>query len=193
MSDAPLDPVMTCIVCENAFTPAELDRIEELGDGLTQGKAAVAGEGWNEGAVERLRVTRAAWIGRSPETKWLYDRIHAIFRAVNDQVYQFELLGFSEDFQYTVYHGAEGGHYDWHIDNGLKKVQRKLSMSLQLTDPARYEGCDLQFHAGQQVETAPRERGTAIVFPSYTLHRVTPITSGTRKSLVVWAAGPKFK
>jgi hypothetical protein len=39
----------------------------------------------------------------------------------------------------------------------------------------------------------PRERGTVIAFPSCVLHRVTPITAGTRKSLVVWITGPKFR
>ncbi len=189
----PLDPTMTCVVCENAFKPAELDRIIQIGDGLALQSATLAGPGWEEGGKGRMRVTRTAWIASGPDTKWLYDRMQGIFRMVNTQVYQFDLTGFSEAFQYTVYHGSEGGHYDWHIDEGLKPSQRKLSMSLQLTDPSAYEGCDLQFHASRQVETAPRDRGTAIVFPSYTLHRVTPIQSGIRKSLVVWAAGPKFR
>ena len=193
MSDTPFDPNMTCVVCENAFKPAELDHIVALGDSLALGQATLAGEGWEAEGKGRMRITRTAWIGNTPDTKWLYDRMQSIFRMVNAQVYQFDLTGFSEQFQYTVYHGSEGGHYDWHIDEGLKKSQRKLSMSLQLSDPSAYEGCELQFHASRQIETAPRDRGTAIVFPSYTLHRVTPITSGTRKSLVVWAAGPKFK
>jgi PKHD-type hydroxylase len=38
-----------------------------------------------------------------------------------------------------------------------------------------------------------RARGTVIAFPSYVLHRVTPIIAGTRKSLVVWITGPKFR
>ena len=103
------------------------------------------------------------------------------------------MRGALEDFQFTVYHASEGGHYDWHIDWGLAQVQRKLSASLQLSDPAQYEGCDLQFQGMRQVEAAPRDRGAVIVFPSFILHRVTPISSGTRKSLVVWASGPKFK
>src|SRR5262249_4196911 len=124
---------------------------------------------------------------------WLYDRIYAIIRSVNQQVYQFELQGFAEPFQYTVYHGTEGAHYDWHIDSGLKTKQRKLSLSLQLSGPSSYEVCYLQFHASQQIEPAPRDRGAAVVFPAYTLHRVSPITAGTRKALVVWVYGPKFK
>jgi PKHD-type hydroxylase len=51
----------------------------------------------------------------------------------------------------------------------------------------------LQTHVGKEIASAPRERGTVIAFPSYVLHRVTPITSGVRKALVVWAMGPKFR
>jgi PKHD-type hydroxylase len=193
MSDAALDSRMTCVVCDNAFTPAELDRIESHGDALAQGQATLTGAGWAAGGGERVRITRTAWMARTAETEWLYERLQSLMRTVNERVYQFDLRGFSEEFQYTVYHGAEGSHYDWHIDLGARKMQRKLSLSLQLTDPGGYEGCDLQFRAGHEIETAPRQRGAAIVFPSFVLHRVTPIASGTRKSLVVWAAGPKFR
>jgi PKHD-type hydroxylase len=116
-----------------------------------------------------------------------------VIRTLNDKVWQFDLRGFSEDFQYTVYHGSEGGHYDWHVDLGDLAKLRKLSLSLQLTDASAYEGCELQIHDGRRVETAPRERGTVIVFPSYVLHRVTPITRGIRKAVVVWTTGPKFR
>jgi len=73
------------------------------------------------------------------------------------------------------------------------KVQRKLSLSVQLSHGHDYEGCDLQFVGGNKTETGPRERGTVIAFPSYVLHRVTPIVSGTRKALVVWTTGPNFR
>ena len=110
-----------------------------------------------------------------------------------ERTYQFDLSGFSENFQYTIYHGTEGGHYDWHVDQGPLHVRRKLSLSLQVSHSSQYEGCDLQFYAGNKIETAPRERGTIIAFPSYVLHRVTPVVSGTRKSIVVWVTGPRFK
>jgi PKHD-type hydroxylase len=47
--------------------------------------------------------------------------------------------------------------------------------------------------AGAGPTCAHRARGTLVAFPSYLLHRVTPITSGTRKSLVAWVSGPVFR
>src|SRR5580692_6202927 len=177
----------TCVVCENVFTPAELDSIEHYGDGLDQQNATLAGEGWTRnGGAARIRITRTAALTLRPEIKWLYDRMQAIIRKVNMEVYQFDLQGFTEAFQYTVYHGADGGHYDWHIDWGPNRVQRKLSASVQLTHPSHYQGCDLQFHGAREIETAPKERGAVIIFPSFSQHRVTPCTNGTRKAIVVW-------
>jgi PKHD-type hydroxylase len=194
MSETAFDCTATCVVCENVFTPAELDSIERYGDGLNQQIAMLAGEGWaQDSGAARIRITRTAALTPRPEIKWLYDRMQVIIRKVNQQVYRFDLQGFTEAFQYTVYHGAEGGHYDWHIDWGPNRAQRKLSASLQLTDPNHYEGCDLQFHGARQIETAPRERGAVIIFPSFIQHRVTPCIKGTRKAVVVWTTGPQFK
>lgn len=183
---------LTFAAWADAFSPEEMDRIQAHGDRLTQEKATIFGAPEEE-AFDKVRITRTAWIAPGPDTKWIYDRMQGVVRALNDRTYQFDLRGFSENFQYTIYHGTEGGHYDWHVDQGALNIQRKLSLSLQLSDSSQYEGCDLQFHAGNKIETAPRERGTVIAFPSYVLHRVTPVVSGTRKSLVVWVTGPKFK
>ena len=194
MPETPLDITATCIVCENVFTPTELDNIESYGDSLQQQKAILAGqEDLPDSDTPRIRITRTAALPFKPEMKWLYDRMQLIIRKVNQQVYQFDLQGFTEAFQYTVYHGTEGGHYDWHIDWGPNRVQRKLSASIQLTDPSRYEGCDLQFHGARGIEPAPRDRGAVIVFPSFIQHRVTPCTKGARKAIVAWTTGPQFK
>src|SRR5258708_40174408 len=105
---------------------------------------------------------------------------------LNRDFYGFDLFGLVESFQYTVYDGQEGGHYNWHVDLGGEDVEpRKISLSLQLTDPSSYRGCDLVLEAGTGPHIAERARGTLIAFPSYVLHRVTPIESGTRKSLVI--------
>jgi len=64
---------------------------------------------------------------------------------------------------------------------------------MQLSDPDEYEGGDLQFMFNQKIVSAPREKGTIIVFPSFMMHRVTPITKGVRKSIAGWVAGPPYR
>jgi PKHD-type hydroxylase len=177
----------------DAFTPAELDAIEAYGDSLAPEQAVVLAETVEGERQAKIRITQTAWLPQNPDTKWIYDRVQAVIRSLNDASYKYDLRGFSENFQYTVYRDSEGGHYDWHVDQGPLAVQRKLSVSVQLSHGHDYEGCDLQFVGGNKTETGPRERGTVIAFPSYVLHRVTPIVSGTRKALVVWTTGPNFR
>jgi PKHD-type hydroxylase len=177
----------------DAFTPAELDAIEAYGDRMALEKAILMADSPEKEISDRIRITQTAWMQRNTETAWFYERLEQIVRSLNAQSWKYELNGFSEPFQYTVYRGEEGGHYDWHVDHGPLKTQRKLSISLQLSDGDSYEGCDLQFMAGNRMETAPRERGAVIAFPSYVLHRVTPVTRGVRKAVVVWTTGPNFR
>jgi PKHD-type hydroxylase len=179
------------IVWLDAFTPAELDRIEAYGDGLAPMRAELAGRSDIPG---HKRITRVAWMERNAQTEWLYARLQEIVLRLNSEFYKYDLYGLVEAFQYTVYEGSEGGHYNWHVDLGNKTAEpRKISLSLQLTDPSRYEGCRLVLEAGDGPYIAEAARGTVIGFPSYVLHRVTPIESGVRKSLVVWVAGPEFR
>jgi PKHD-type hydroxylase len=85
-----------------------------------------------------------------------------------------------------------GEHYDWHIDLGPgKNSSRKLSLSLQLSDSSEYEGGELEFMNVK--EKTSREIGTLITFPAFLTHRVTPVTKGTRKSLVAWISGDSFR
>ncbi len=193
MSEIDLHPTSPFALWANAFSPAELDQIVAYGDQLGVEEATIASTQSENVVKEKVRVTRTAWLFPTPESKWIYERMQRIVRTLNDRVYQFDLSGFSESLQYTVYHGSEGGHYDWHVDHGPVGTRRKLSISVQLSDPSSYEGCDLQFQAGNQLEIAPRDRGTVIAFPSYVLHRVTPCTKGTRKAIVAWTTGPQFK
>ena len=121
-------------------------------------------------------------------------RCSAVVRDLNAAYVSIRPDGLFREFSiHRLSRFSEGGHYDWHVDHGPLKVQRKLSVSLQLSHGESYDGCDLQFVAGNKTETGPRERGAVIAFPSYILHRVTPITRGVRKSIVVWVTGPKFR
>jgi PKHD-type hydroxylase len=187
----PADNAILFTHAAGPFSGAELDLIARLGEGLSTKKAPLGGDA-EGGLYDHKRITRVGSIDHTPENAWIYDRIGEAAAALN-RFYQFDLQGFSERFQYLAYDGEERSHFDWHVDQNPFAVPRKLSLTLQLTDPSAYEGCDLQFYAGENVETAPRTRGTLIAFPSYVLHRVTPIISGTRKAVVAWVSGPQFK
>lgn len=196
MSDVPPQnrlSTQTFTAWADAFTPAEIDRIVAIGDALVPEKAIVLADPSEQEVVDRIRITQTAWIQRNEHTAWLYGRLQQIIRELNAQGWKYDLTGFSEAFQYTVYRGEEGGHYGWHVDHGPLPTQRKLSISVQLSDSADYDGCDLEFLAGNNIQSAPRDRGAVIAFPSYVLHRVTPVTRGVRKALVVWVTGPNFR
>jgi PKHD-type hydroxylase len=134
---------------------------------------------------------------RGAQTEMLYARMEDAVLHLNTRFFRFDLSGLV-NFQYALYGGPDGGHFDWHKDYGRDpsdpgQEPRKVTLSLQLSDAADYEGCDLQVRAGNQIDSAPRLRGSLVAFPANVLHQVTPIRSGTRRALVVWAVGPEFR
>jgi len=182
------------VAWQGLFSDAELDAITRIGDGLALEKAELSAPGHG---YENIRRTLVAWVERNPETDVLYRRLEEAVLALNARFFRFDLSGLAS-FQYALYGGPEGGHFDWHKDYGRDpsdptREPRKLTLSLQLSDPSDYQGCDLQVRAGNQIDIAPRARGTLVAFPANVLHQVTPIRSGVRKALVVWAVGPEFR
>jgi PKHD-type hydroxylase len=177
---------------ENVFTDSQLDLIEKLGDSLVL-KTATVGNDPSKPAPKKLRMTKVAWLAYEDRTRELYDMLGGAVQRLNVNFYNFALTGFVEDLQYSVY--DKGAHYDWHIDAGSNSYSpRKLSISVQLTDPKKYSGGELQIMEGvNAITTCEKKRGTIIAFPSYMLHRVTPVTQGIRKSIVAWVSGPPFR
>jgi len=182
------------VAWQGLFNDAELDAVARMGDALALEKAelSAAGQGYDD-----IRRTLVAWLARSPETDLLYRRLEDAVLTLNARFFRFDLSGLAT-FQYALYGGPDGGYFDWHKDYGRDpsdpaREPRKLTLSLQLSDTSDYEGCDLQVRAGNQIDTAPRARGALVAFPANVLHQVTPIRSGVRKALVVWAVGPEFR
>lgn len=104
---------------------------------------------------------------------------------------QFEISGY-ESLQLLKY--EVGDHYTWHTDwSPVNNKRRKLSMTVQLSEPTDYEGGDVEILDGPEIRILSREVGSATVFPSWAAHRVTPITAGIRWALVAWAMGKPFK
>ena len=112
----------------------------------------------------------------------------------NKKSFQIDVENRSE-IQFTEYRHNENGHYDWHHDvnwNGQKSFDRKLSVTIQLSDSNDYVGGDFEF---EEIKTNVdfKSLGTIIIFPSYLRHRVAPVTFGVRRSLVAWFYGPQWR
>jgi PKHD-type hydroxylase len=105
-------------------------------------------------------------------------------------------IGTMNEIQYTEYHASSGGKYDWHHDvfwENDMPYDRKLSVVIQLSNPSDYNGAQFEFF-GMPSPTPEQwsPRGSVLIFPSFFFHKVNPITSGTRISLVSWIEGPKW-
>ena len=145
------------------------------------------------GSEEELRKSRVGWIPLDQNFLWLHAKLGEMVNIANKELWGFDISGMDEQIQYAEY-PENGGHYDWHMDTGPDKFsRRKISITVQLSDPSEYEGGDLQIKINAGQSDTPKGLGNVVIFPSYLLHRVTPVTKGLRRSLVLWITGPAFK
>ncbi len=187
--DPPTLPNFTEYVSSDGFLPHEVDQILALWDREKEEKAAVSGD---EPYRDDLRKSSVVFLEPSEETHWLYERIANLGTNLNIQRYGFELQGFLQPLQLIQY--EKGEFFDWHLDFGPGEAShRKLSVTVQLSDEDAYEGGDLEFKINNRTESAPRRKGTVIIFPSFILHRVTEVTAGKRNSIVGWISGPPYR
>ena len=182
-----LDPVHSWAYWDKAFTDEECDRIIEIGNARTQKEAKTRGED-----AEKVRKSEIAWLYPSDDLDWAYRKMTDVILNLNERFFGFDLFGALEGFQFTKY-TAPGGKYGRHVDCAPGTLVRKLSFTVQLSDSKDYKGGDLRLYVGEKPEVMKRERGHVALFPSYTLHEVTPVTKGTRYSLVSWISGKPFK
>lgn len=160
------------------------DAIISEGLKLTAAAAVVGGE--NGGVVDpSIRISKTAFFNSN---SWISAITSHYMRIANESAaWNFAITG-PQDPQFTIYDTAE--FYGFHTDESkFGSSMRKLSMVIFITDPSKYEGGDFEFDG---LSPGIRERGSILVFPSFVLHRVSPVTSGTRYSIVNWFTGPSF-
>ena len=179
------------VTLDTIFTDYELDQLVMQANQVKKVSSTVG-----SGAVSNYRICDIAWL-ESDEVEsdfdWIYATLANAISRVNNEHFQFDLTHLTA-LQFTVYNGNNHSNYQKHLDLGRQFPNRKLSFSVQLSDDAEYVGGDLRFHyIKNQPEVAPREKGKIIFFPSWVVHDVTPVTQGTRRSLVGWVNGPNFK
>lgn len=119
------------------------------------------------------------------------DYLFSQISTLNAQNLKLEISGM-EPLQLIRY--QEGDHYVWHTDwSPVNNKKRKLSFSVQLSEPSSYEGGNLELFRGPETDIATREQGHLTMFPSWTLHRVNAVTQGERWALVGWVTGKPIK
>jgi len=122
--------------------------------------------------------------------------MNTVIFELNKKFFNYD-LNLIEPFQFASYdHGRNefyGKHLDTTFGNLSQAASRKLSITLQLTDGDTYDGGELRLYQGEEPTIAPKKKGMMVLFPSFIMHEVTPVTRGTRHSLVTWCHGPLFK
>ncbi len=182
----------------NVLVSAE--EIERMNDLFSREELRPAEVDQDRSIDARIRIANVKFFYPDQENFWIFEKLNEIISMGNEHVWNFELNGY-ESFQYTEYEASQGGKYDFHVDldysdrrEGSDPQTRKLALTLVLNEPDRdFEGGEFQFLLGTKPITCAQTTGTVILFPSWVLHRVTPVTKGVRKSLVVWVTGPKFR
>ena len=173
----------------NAFTPEECQNLIDQKFTLQRGQI-------EDGKVSDTRRSQIYWIPKVQKWDDLYQKIMNLVGKCNQEFFNFSITSLTENLQFTEYDESYQGYYDWHFDVGPGPLNcaRKLSVVVQLSEPSDYEGGELQLLiGGEDITIAEKNRGAMIIFPSYIRHRVTPVTKGTRRSLVTWITGPPFQ
>ncbi len=175
---------------EGYFNEDEVTQISNMYDAGDKKGAEVTG---NEALEPDFRKSTVAFVEPGEEEfQNIMLKLAQLTTQINQQRYHFDLMGFYESIQIAEY--GKGDFFDWHADFGNGSTSnRKLSLSVQLSDPEEYKGGNLQFMAHKKGVDAPRTKGTVIIFPSFVLHQVTPIISGKRRSMVGWVSGVPFR
>ena len=154
--------------------------------------------------LRKQRDSNVVWLN----DRWIYDRIVPYINMANKNADWNFQTDWCESIQFTKYKLNQ--FYDWHCDPSDTPYQnqnenfngkiRKLSATVQLSDPKNYKGGDFELQPRttdkanhKKVIKEIKPRGSILVFPSHLWHRVKPVTKGIRYSLVIWNLGYPFK
>ena len=175
------------LFANNVFTSDEVDEIVRLGKQANPKPATNS-----QPSTKEFRDSLASFIFPNEANEWVFERISNLVVSSNEEFFNYDIFGLFEGLQFAEY-ASNGQHISWHVDRAPSLSNRKLSLSIQLSSPDSYDGGNFELLTADSPTETPREKGSAIIFSSFVLHRVTPVLRGTRHSLVAWVAGPPFR
>ena len=186
------------VTIPNFLPEDELKKIEDNASDIKVEESTVS----SDNQKSDYRTCEIRWFHPNESTEWLFQKMTGLLQEINGMHYLYNLSSW-EPFQHTTYHGHNSGNFKSHLDEtkifNYTNMIRKLSFSIILNDPSEYEGGDLKiWYCKMDSEVKPAlkidnlKAGTLVAFPSFLLHEVTPVTKGTRKSLVCWTLGQRW-
>jgi PKHD-type hydroxylase len=182
---------------DGAFSDEEIQKIEYYCSQDELKPSMTVGDGVN---CEFIRKSKLNFYNKNKSNSWIFDKFNYVIESLNNDYYNFDLYGY-DIFQYTVYNSTDKGEYNWHIDTildelteGPERSTRKLSIIMLLSVPGKdFTGGEFQIMKDLNPITIDMHKGKIVAFPSFMMHRVKPILTGIRKSIVIWVEGPKFR
>ncbi len=202
------------IVYPEAVSEELCDKIVLTGEKIDPKPGKVATENGFDVNTSK-RSDKIAIIPHHTDTKWLYDELWEIVLEINRQNWGYNIEAL-EELQYSQY--FKDHFFGWHRDtidtvgrlskSNRPDLTRKISLSIQLSDPTEYSGGVLELNQNEMgdpetpdtsdpktrsgeidIREMAASRGSIIAFPSIIRHRVSPIRHGCRKALVAWVGG----
>lgn len=182
--------ILNPIIIQDVFTPQECQDIISK----TKGKGFFQATLENKVINADIRETNIKYLNLDNDNVWIAQKIVPIITSINKNIYKFNLTNIKE---LHLLEYQEGYFYDWHLDihGKYNDELRKLSFVVFLTNENEYQGGNLDFEIKRKEHTGhlPMKQGSIAIFPSFVLHKVTPVTKGVRYSLVGWVYGPPFQ
>jgi len=177
---------------DRAFSEEEVEKIREIEELQTFQKGTV-GSYRSQDELLKARDSDVFFMNHDENTDWLYQKISTMIGTVNRDHFLYDVDDFGP-MQYTKYN--VNGHYTWHWDVffGWRKHTRKISVVIMLNDPDDYEGGEFEIVTNgnlDEIHSIKPLKGDALFFASWMPHRVKPVTSGERNTLVTWVTGPR--
>jgi len=173
------------------------EQVAELRSVMNEDRMTQGGIGYVKGNNfdSRIRSGQVQWIMRNEIDPRIHSHLFTLASVANrERNWNFEIDGLAHALQATRYSGEASEHYDWHMDWGGGKLGfRKISAVAHLSEESDFAGGSLQLTNGSFPIQAAQAAGTVTVFPSFLMHRVTPVTAGCRLAVVAWVLGPSFR
>jgi len=184
----------------DSISDAAIQKIITMGDDMGWKQSTVGGVEKINDVDHKLRKGDIVFFH---DQQWLYDLVWPYMETANEMAgWNFD-IELAEEFHLTRW--SEGGHYDYHVDgrgfdvyntdNNLNGLTRKISMVIWLNDD--FEGGEFEFHPTYGAETHDSlhkpVKGSALLFPSWMVHRVKPVIRGTRYSLLTCFVGKPIR